>query len=238
MKLVFTCIVFVILTNVVGQLPLDDIDFNKISQESVKEYIEEQKEHDIHCFSDIIASCFVEKDMSDYSVHMASYIVKDNINNVWNAYKKASPSKIWNGRTVSFGFLYSRKSDNVLYRNTNFAGLEVGQIIYVNIKLFKGLYNLATAFEIVNVDNKNRIISFSYLNGGRAKGIQTIRFVETKRGHTRIIHTTEYKSNSYIRDRYLYGHFHKKCINQFHHNVRKLVYGKKHKSVHVDSKHV
>ena len=203
---------------------LDEVNYEMIPQRSVVRYIENQKHNSVEYFSQLYPSCKLDSDLTDYYTHNAEYTVKQNLDDVWNAYKLASPEEIWNGRVVSFGIMYSRKDDEVVYQNCSYGGLEVGQIIYVNLRFLKGIYNLATAFEVVKIDDKNKVIQFSYIDGGKSKGLQTIYFNSTGKGFTKISHHTDYKSDSRFRDRFLYGPFHKKCINQFHHNVKRFIF--------------
>ena len=93
----------------------------------------------------------------------------------------------------------------------------------------RGLYNLAVGLEIIDIDPVNRSITFSYLKGGKSRGEQTIYFITSRKGFTEIIHQTAFKSNSYLRDRYLYPYFHRKAINEFHRNMRNaIIQGEKH----------
>jgi hypothetical protein len=86
------------------------------------------------------------------------------------------------------------------------------------------LYNLAVAFEIIAIDVLNREIIFSYVEGGKSQGEQSIQFIDTKDGYTEIIHSTLFKSDSKFRDKFLYPKFHIKAINEFHKNIlRKLL---------------
>lgn len=223
MKTYFVLLLGLVGLNLNAQFLLKDVDFKTIHQKSIKRYIEDQERKNIVCFDELMASCNVEKDMSGFSKHVAIYTIPDTITKVWKAYKKANPYKTWRGRFISFGLMYSRDDDNVRYKNFKFSGIKKGQIMYVNLRFFKGMYNLATAFEVVEVDDNKKIIQFSYIDGGKAKGVQTMKFESTPEGYTKITHFTEYKSDSHIRDKYIYGHFHKKCIDQYHDNVKKLV---------------
>ena len=85
----------------------------------------------------------------------------------------------------------------------------------------KGLYNLAVGLEIIDIDTTNKSITYSYIQGGKSRGKQTIFFFPAKNGFTEIIHQTAFKSDSYIRDRYLYPYFHRIAINEFHRNMKR-----------------
>ena len=62
------------------------------------------------------------------------------------------------------------------------------------------------------------------MQGGKSQGKQTIFFFPTKNGFTEIIHQTAFKSDSFIRDRYLYPYFHRIAINEFHRNMKKSLH--------------
>ena len=82
-----------------------------------------------------------------------------------------------------------------------------------------GIYNLAVALEITKIDEQNKTIVFSYVNGGKSKGEQILHFITTADGYTEIIHETLFRSDSKFRDKVLYPFFHNKAINEFHRNM-------------------
>jgi len=111
-----------------------------------------------------------------------------------------------------------------MYRKDNyFTGIDTGQVFYVNLRIMGGIYNLAVGLEIIDINPVNRSITFSYLRGGKSRGEQTLYFRRARKGYTRIIHQTAFKSNSFIRDRYLYPYFHRIAINEFHRNMRNTI---------------
>jgi hypothetical protein len=125
---------------------------------------------------------------------------------------------------ISFGMLVSKRQSRIQYRNdTYFAGIDTGQVFFVNLRIMGGLYNLAVGLQIVEIDTVGRSIRFSYLKGGKSMGQQLISFVPTSKGHTHIKHSTVFKSDSYLRDRYLYPYFHRIAINEFHRNMKKAM---------------
>ena len=93
----------------------------------------------------------------------------------------------------------------------------------MNLKLLNGLYNLPVAFEITKIDEGNKMIEFSYLKGGKARGAQVIQLMSTDRGYTKVVHKSYVQSHSKFRDKYLYPYFHNKIINEFHGNMRRLI---------------
>jgi hypothetical protein len=207
-----------------SQTSLDEIDMQKIPQKKIRSFINQQKSNNIHRFCDVKPTFYIGQDESSYREVEKKYLIKENINKVWDTYRSTSPSISWNGKIISFGLLVSKGTDKVMYRNEKFAGVDTGQVVYVNLKLLGGIYNLAVAFEIVDIDLINREIIFSYIEGGKSRGEQLIQFIDTKEGYTEIIHRTFFKSDSKFRDKFLYPPFHIRAINEFHRNMIEVLF--------------
>jgi hypothetical protein len=206
-----------------SQNSLDDIDFLKVPQKKIRSFIKNQKDHNIHKFSEVKPTFYVGQDITPYRKVEKKYFIKENINKVWDCYKSTSPSESWKGKMISFGLLLSKSDNKVMYSSDSFSGVDTGQVVYVNLRILKGLYNLAVAFEIISIDTPNKEIIFSYVEGGKSQGEQSIQFIDTKDGYTEIIHSTLFKSGSKFRDKYLYPKFHLKAINEFHKNVLRKI---------------
>ena len=215
--LFFLCIIF----NSIGQVQLDELDLARISQEKIHEYVGMEKEQNIHTFLEIEPSMLPNSSVKGYKIQEDEYFFKENLNKVWKHYVHTSPAKSWNGKKVSFGFLFSKKEDKIIYKDEPVSKIDTGQIVYLNLKLMRGLKNLATAFEFITIDKEKRIIEFSYLKGQLSEGKQRLEFYETPRGNTRILHTSFYKSGSTIRNHILYPFFHTRATNEFHRNMKK-----------------
>ena len=209
--------------NCLAQMTLDDIDMKRIPQKKVRAYIQGQKLINIRKFSDLIPTCCNGQDLTSYHKIKKTYNTKENINQLWEKYKSVSPAELWNSKMVSFSFLYSMLDNKIMYPDGVYSGIQPGQVLYLNMRILKGIYSLALAFEIVNVDDDNKIIEFSYVNGGKSVGKQIIQLVQTTEGFTQITHQSIFKSNSRFRDKALYPVFHNKLTKQFHHNVQKRV---------------
>lgn len=222
-KFVFISCLLIPAINGFAQMTLDEIDMQKIPQRKVRAYIQGQKQINIHNFADLIPTCCNGLDLTTYHQIERTYLIKENINQLWEKYKSVSPAELWNSKMVSFSFLYSMSDNKIMYRDGDYSGIQPGQVLYLNMKLLRGIYNLALAFEIVTVDDVNKIIEFSYVRGGKAEGKQIIQLILTPEGYTRIIHKSIFKSNSHFRDSALYPVFHNKATKQFHHNVQKKV---------------
>lgn len=206
-----------------AQNNISSVDFNQIKHKAVKNYIVDQQNRHIEYFSDMEASVKENTDLASFMNYEKEYLIKEPIDVVWGNYKHSSQTDIWDLQRVSFGMLYSREDQSVVYENQNFFGMEVGQIYYLNLKVLNGLYRLPVVFEIITVDPEKKLIEFSYLKGGTAQGKQMIQFEDTEEGFTRIIHKSFVKSHSKIRDMYVYPFFHNKIIKEFHDNMRRTI---------------
>lgn len=222
-KFILVCSLLIPVINSLAQMSLDEIDMQKIPQKKVRAYIQGQKLLNIHKFSDLLPTCCNGQDLTAYHHIEKIYVVKENINQLWEKYKSASPADLWKSKMVSFSFLYSMTDNRIMYSDGIYTGIQPGQVLYLNMKLLRGIYNLALAFEIVTVDDVNKIIEFSYVNGGKSAGKQIIQLVKTTDGYTQITHKSIFKSNSSFRDKALYPVFHNKATRQFHHNVQRTL---------------
>jgi hypothetical protein len=198
------------------------VKFELIPYESVRTYLNNQFKENIESFYEIKPSWHSDHSAKQYNIQKKSYLIKENLSHVWKHYRTTSPAESWNGKKVMFGFMFSKKQNQPLYPGDNFTAIDTGQVIFLNLKLLK-FYDLAMAFEVISVDVENKIIEFSYIEGNTSQGKQTLQFIETRRGFTKIIHSSYFKSNSAIRDRYLYPFFHNRTTNEFHRIMRKML---------------
>ncbi|MBN1790001.1 MAG: hypothetical protein JW830_05860 [Bacteroidales bacterium] len=203
----------------------EKIDMSRIPQKKVRTLIRDQfAGNQLQDFKEVRSTYRQGQDMQGYRILESAYYIRENPELVWQTYQITSPAESWNGNMVSFGLLISKWENTVMYRNDlHYAGIDTGHVLYVNLKILKGLYNLAVGLEIVNIDSVQRSITFSYLKGGKSRGEQTIYFIPTRKGYTEIIHHTAFRSNSFLRDRYLYPYFHRIAINEFHRNMKRCL---------------
>jgi hypothetical protein len=205
-----------------SQTPVDCIELNRIPQRSIRHLLKHEEASQIRYLNDFKPSCKNDRDTMGFTIMKNSYLIKDKLDDVWDIYKNTSISKAWNGRLASFGVFFSKWSDQVCYNNDDTAAtIDTGQVFFIDLRLMHGLYNLPVGLEVLNIDNLLRTITFSYLEGGKSKGVQTISLFEDESGYTRIIHTSAFKSDSRFRDRHLYPFYHTKILNEFHWNVLK-----------------
>lgn len=200
------------------------VDFNKISQKQVRKLLEEEKLCQIKEFAQLSPRCYNEADSSTYRKHFRSFSVEADLEKVWQVYTSISPKDTWRGKMVTFGCQYSRQDNMITYLNDNFEGLNVGQVLFMNLRLLGGLVNIPVSHEIMEVNEKEHYIKICYLEKGAAEGTQWIRFYATPDGSTRVDHETRYRSNSKFRDKYLYPGLHAKAISEFHRHIQESMY--------------
>ena len=206
-----------------AQICLNDVEQDKISQGKVLEFIDYQQKNGIQTFEEIQPSVQPNTDLKGYFISENVYQVKKGVNEVWNKYLHVSPNKSWNGKKVSFGFLFSKKEDRLVYSDENISKIDTGMVVYLNLRLLVGLINIATAFEIIKIDKENKVIEFSYLTGNVSVGKQRIQFFETAKGNTEILHTSYYKRNNFPKNHFFYPYFHTRATNEFHRNLKRMM---------------
>lgn len=206
-----------------SQIP-QTINLAEVPQRKVRKYIEARNINHMQDFGLIHASWKKGLDESNFLFDEKTFFLKEKLSHVWDCYRKADPTKSWNGPFVRFGLLISKKSNSAIYSsNSSFPEIDTGQVYFLDLRIMRGLFNLPMAFEIINIDPLNRIIEFSYIDGNKAKGKQRIEFTNDPDGLIRITHKSFFRSDSQFRDNMLYPYFHRKFIRQFHRNMKLLV---------------
>jgi hypothetical protein len=234
LKISFLFLMFVIALQSAGQMQISEININKISHQKVRDYLQNQQSNQVGNILDIKPSLLPDSDHSGFKIDERIYVVKGSLDKVWQHYVRTNPGDSWNGKKVSFGLLLSKKQKKVVYEGESVSRIDTGQVVYLNLRIMNGLANLVTVFEFTSVDEKNKTLEFSYINGNITLGTQNLRFIETTKGYTEIIHTTHFKSNSAVRDR-VYPFFHARIINDFHRNMKKLYLAKDINSVELNT---
>lgn len=217
-------IAIVIYCRVFSQTSVDNIDYDLIQYRQVIKYINQQKVDHVETIYDFVPSCSANSDLSNYEHQEKEYVIKESLPVVWMNYTKANPAISWDGKLVSFGLLISKNTDKIYYPGDEIPGIDTGQIIFLDLELLGGFYHLAMAFEITKEDPENGIVEFSYLEGNKTIGIQRLKFNQTEKGYTKIVHSSYFKSPSKLRDKILYPYFHKRLINEFHRNFRRRLH--------------
>jgi len=224
MKLFLTSFIILCALSSNAQLNLQELDFQKIPQEEVRLFIRHQIDLNKTRFKDLHASYYPGVDLEIFNKHEKSYLIKATPEEVWEAYTTTSPAICWNGKRFSFGVLVSKNKGTVMYKSDPYNGIQAGQVFFMNVGVMHNLETMAVGLEIVTVDPENKIIEFSYVNGGNTRGLQQVELYKTKKGFTRVYHRTLFASESKFRDRYLYPFFHERIIDEFHRNMRKRIF--------------
>ncbi len=207
-------------TNSLGQESLGNLDFSRISYEKVIDFVESQKKSGHEHFTEIERKCYREGDSALYHKISSTFIIHAKTVDVWHEYVSITPKEAYKERIVGFGFLYSKNGDKITYLDDVFEGMQVGQMYFYNLKLLRGLINIAVAEELTIVDENLKTIRYCYLQNGKTEGSQEIRLISTADGNTEIIHDTWFKSYSSARDKLIYPPFHKKILKEYHHMIR------------------
>jgi len=207
----------------VAQLPIATVNLNRIHQRKIRELVQHQYQSGIDNFDELKPSCYNVQDSSDYSIQRCSNVIREVIQKVWNRLKSLKPRDEYSGRMVSFGFLYSKRLNQVFYSDDDFKEIEQGDIYFLNLKLLGGVKNIGVALEVTMIDEANKTIQFCYLNNGMTEGSQIVKLIGTSDGNTIISQETRYKNKSKFREKNLYPIFHQKAVNELHNNIRRLI---------------
>ena len=194
------------------------IDFSKIHQKKIRKLLHIGGMKETADFNALQVGCSNPEDPS-FSKHIITYLIKRSPEEVWDAYKKASPTKSWNGRMVTFGLLFNSESMPLVYANDKSEELKPGQIFYIQLKLLSGFYRIAVANKVVDVDDTDKRLTICYLKNGASEGSQYIHLTRSKEGYTLVEHESVFRSKSKFRDRRLYPNIHAKIISEFHENI-------------------
>jgi len=206
-----------------AQTRLSQIDLSKIEQKSIRNFLKQQQEKGMVYCEDFKPSVTAQTDSSQFDFNVHRFRLRQAQTTAWEAYLSAHPARVWQGRVVSCGLIYSPVSKRVIFPNDVYPGLEPGQIFFIEMRVLAGLIRFPVSFMVTRIDSIRHEISFSYLASGLSDGSQTIRLEDDKNGGTLIIHSSIHKTSNYLRDKTLYPIYHRKAIGEVHRNIRKLL---------------
>lgn len=198
---------------------VSEINFSRVPQDSIKNFFLSTK---ISRIENLVSQCYI-KNKEPYSKHYREYLIDANIDDAWDSYVHLHPTKLWESNMISFGMMYCRKNDSILYRDSDYNKLEEGQIYFINLKIIGTALQIPVMHEMNQVDHSKKIIQSCYLKGGKSEGSQWIKLTAVDENTTLATHETCYKGDSKIRDKYFYPYFHTRAINQFHSNIKKAL---------------
>ena len=201
-----------------AQTPISAADTKKLGYKKVVRFL---KRLDLRYFCDIQPSVNDGSDLSAFYFHNSVYTVNASVERVWETCLFASPENLWKGKTLGLSCIYSKNSDKIFYRSqSRFDTLELNQVYFINIRIMP-LFSIASALIVTKIDYDEKLIEFTYIEGNKSNGRQTVRLIANSDNETGIIHDTYYKSSSKFRDKRLYPLIHKKVINDLHKNIDK-----------------
>ena len=205
------------------------IRLDDVRQKTIREYVRNKGLFVSSDFDKLKTTCYRPSEIETYHVHSKTFRIEADLEHVWSTYLSISPEDTWRCRTVSFGFMYCKKSKTISYAQDAYGGLREGQILFLNVGLFWGLVNIAVAHQITRIDQREKYIEFSYIEGGETEGSQRLTFTKAPDGLTEIEHKTTYrgKTKSPFREKTLYPILHEKVISVFHSNVKEKALSKK-----------
>ena len=203
-----------------AQMPISETDAKKLIYKKVEKYLKKKEVRDnFHYFSEIKPSINDTNDLSGYCFHCGTYTVNAPIEQVWNTCMNTSPEKLWNGKMLRLSCIYSNHSDKIYYSgNQQFEALELDQIYFINLRMMR-LFNIAAALITTKIDDDEKCMEFTYIEGNKSTGKQTVRLIETDDGETKIVHETFYKSGSKLRDKRFYPRIHQIAITDLHEKI-------------------
>lgn len=199
------------------------IDHSLINSLKTKDYLTLNSLKNTGDLKGIIPLCYIENESEDFLLHQAEYIAPASLEKVWKAYIEIPPADAWSGRRVQFSFSYDRTSDSISYLDDEYKGLFEGQLIFLEIKIAKGLLKLAVTHQVNQINEAEKSLKLCYVEGGKASGSQLIKLVENGPHSTKVIHDTYFKSDSKFRDKVLYPFVHGRIVGEFHKNVLKYL---------------
>lgn len=230
----FTCLLALFLCAFIGistSFAQQTVDFRLIKQKKIRKIIKINNLSRSENYTKVKSNCLCEED-SDFNVHKKSYLFQFPIKEVWNAYLEIPPKTAWSDNLTSFGMMYESHNGLFHYVDDVAPVTEVGQLIFINLHLLKGLVNIAVAHEVKEINEQTHLIRTCYLESGKSKGTQFLRMKAVNDHETIVEHTTFYKSGSRFRDKHLYPILHEKIISEFHANINHYLTVKSRQAKH------
>jgi hypothetical protein len=210
----------------IGMLPMsitaqEKVNLESIDQKKVRKYLVERDLLQLDAFWTLGPTC--SKVEESFSYISQEFVFNYPLEQVWKIYKEVDAQDAWNGRIVSLGCAFSKQEGRLCYNNDPDLSMQEGQVLFFNLRLMKGVFNLATAHEVTQINEDEHFIQFCYLEEGKSQGSQTIFFKELTDGSTLVTHDSQYRNQSKFRERRLYPPFHIKCVEDLHQNMQRLI---------------
>lgn len=218
-KILFTALLVGIACSAYGQANLSDINFDRVPFKKVRHYIQTQILHNVKSTDDLVPSFSKEVIPDSCSEQVCMYELPVPMKEAWEAYSGLQPDMAWNGKKAKLAILINKIKKTFMYPGDTYEKIDTGQVVYLNLRVLRGVTNVGVAFEIINIDEQNHVLEFSYLEGNKSVGKQQLYFTDNDNATTSLKHVSYFKSNSKFRDKFLYPFFHKRFTNEFHRNM-------------------
>lgn len=220
----YLSIIFVFLSfSIQAQTLLRDIDTARIKQKSIRNFLKNQMGNGIVNFEDFRPSVNEQTDSSRFDSYKSHFCLQQAQDKAWKAYLTIHPAKVWNGKMVSYGFIYSPLQKSVIFSDDPYPGLEPREIFFIEFRFLSGLVHIPVCLCVTEINSIKHEISFSYVDGSPSDGSQTIRIENDGSKGISIIHSSIHKTRNILRDKIFYPIYHRKAISQVHRNIRKLI---------------
>jgi hypothetical protein len=207
-----------------AQTRLSKTDFSRIKQKSIREFLKDQMELGIVNFEDFKPSVTSHTDTTNFDSNIHRFSIEQPLASAWEAYLTAHPATVWQGKVVSCGMVYSQAEKKLIFSDDQYSGLEVGQIFFIEMRIFFRIIHFPVCFMVTNIDKNQHQITFSYVSSGSSKGAQTIQLLDSGKGSSQIIHSSIHQTENKLRDRTLYPIYHKKAIGEVHQNIQEYLH--------------
>ncbi|MFK7947210.1 MAG: hypothetical protein AB8G11_06465 [Saprospiraceae bacterium] len=218
-KSIFFFCVFLVSNLISAQT--DNIDLERITPKKLKKSLIEQELFKVDNIANLSPTC-PHADDSIHYYHNYTVFFDAPIDSVWTAYYTINPAEVWKSKIISFGFIYTRESDELFYKGETFNHLEEGQMLFLTLSFLGGIFKVNLAQELMQINEDAKRIQFCYVKYGKSQGTQILTLTE-ENGKTKVSHDTYYKSHSTFRDKRIYPYFHKITIRDLHKNVGKVL---------------
>lgn len=217
----FLCVSFLISVSAWGQTRISDPDISRIRQKSIQKFLKARENDGVVYFEDFQASVNAQTITSGFGSNFHRFHLSVPLEKAWSAYLSAHPAKIWRGRVVSCGFIYSPGERTAIFPGDKYPGLATGQVFFIEMRILCRLVRFPVCFIVTEIDASQHAITFSYVSTGASQGAQILKLADDGHGGTTISHSSIHQTKNVLRDKLLYPIYHKKAIKEVHANIRK-----------------
>jgi hypothetical protein len=156
-------------------------------------------------------------DPTRYRYNHMAFVIERPLDEVWFAYLLSNPSTAWSGKSLKFDFAYSKRHQQIYYRDDVVPNAHEGMGVFILMNILY-LTKITGAMEITRIDHSTKEIDYTYLEKNTSHGRQFLRFTALTGAQTRLDHDTYSTSGIRWRD-WIYPKIHEKLVFQFHQNV-------------------